>query len=731
MKKKLSLVLKIVAVLLVVSHLQAVVPRKWELRSRDDFLKGKFSGTSLSSDGVLSIGPRLEKMELPAEEFYLSLAQGPDGSYYLGTGHGGKIYRVGKDKKAELYYQTAELDVTALVVDSRGVLYAGTSPNGKIYKITARNKGEEFFNPQERYIWDLVITEKGNLLVAVGESGGIYEVNPTGAGRLLFKSRDNHILRLVQTAGGDLLAGSGGRGQLYRISASGRASVIFDSGYEEVRNVVLDREGNIYLSAGGAPSKPVSTVSPPSTATPTRTDTEVSLVVSAVAAALETDLQIPETPARGKAPGVISGAVFQVTPDGLPRKLWSSGEEMVYSLVYDSDSQKLVLGTGNQGRLYSLDRQGGLELLAQTGSEQVYGLFQFNKQTQVLGNNPCFLGLLQPGQNFSGEYLSSVLDARILSNWGRLSWEAELLQGTSLQVQSRSGNTAEPDDTWSDWSPPYSRPDEKILSPAGRYLQLKINLKSSGVAKSPRVQKLLVFYLQANVAPVIEKLEVLPANQVFIKPPEQDEVILGLDEASREGARRKDETSLYLTPKKAERQGFRTITWEASDENQDRLAFNIYLRKEGENSWRLMQEKLSDKVFSFDTRNFPDGTYWLKVEATDLPSNPLGTEKKAEKESQALVIDNSLPTIKNFLATRSGGLLEVSFTAEDAYSYIEEVKFLVRPGDWQVVFPVDGMCDSRSENFKFTVKVPSGSDNLLLIRVRDSFGNVGVHQHRF
>ncbi|MDI6697808.1 MAG: hypothetical protein QME85_02580 [Candidatus Saccharicenans sp.] len=734
MNKRFLPALKIMVLLLAVSELQAVVPRKWELRSREDFLKGKFTGASLSSDGVLSIGPRLEKLDLPAEEFYLSLAPGPDGSYFLGTGHGGKIYRLGKDKKAELYFQTAELDVTALAVDAKGILYAGTSPNGKIYKITAGNKGEEFFNPQERYIWDLMLTEKGNLLAAVGESGGIYEVNPAGAGRLLFKARDNHILCLVQTSGGDLLAGSGGRGQLYRISSSGRVSVIFDSGYEEVRNVVLDGQGNIYLSAGGAPSKPAATVSSVPAAPPAKAETEVSVTVSAVsvAAAMETEeISVPESQARTRTPAAVSGAIFQVTPDGLARKLWSSGEEIVYSLVYEAERQKLILGTGNQGRLYSLDRQGGLELLAQTGSEQVFGLFRFRQQTQVLGNNPCLLGLLQPDQNFSAEYLSPVLDARILSNWGRLSWEADLPQGASLQIQSRSGNTAEPDDTWSDWSPPYGRPDERVLSPAGRYLQLKISLKSPDARKQPRLQRLLVFYLQANVAPVINRLDVLPANQVFIKPPEQDEVILGLDEASKEGARRKDETGLYLTPKKTERQGFRTITWEASDENEDKLAFNIYIRREAENNWRLMQEKLTDKIFSFDTRNFPDGTYWLKVEATDLPSNPQGNEKKTEKTSQPLVIDNSLPAIKNFMAGRSAEGLEVSFVAEDSYSYIEEVKFLVRPGDWQLVFPVDGLCDSRSENFKFTVKIPAGSDNLLLIRVRDSFGNVGVHQHRF
>ncbi|MBC7349213.1 MAG: hypothetical protein H5U05_04480 [Candidatus Aminicenantes bacterium] len=732
MRKRAFLAFQILAIFLVVSQLQAVVPRKWELRSREDFLKGKFSGASLTAEGVLSIGPRIEKLELPAEEFYLSLAQGPDGSYFLGTGHGGKIYRLGKDKKAELYFQTAEMDVTALAVDGRGVLYTGTSPNGKVYKITAKGKGEEFFNPQERYIWELMFTDKGNLLAAVGESGGIYEINPAGAGRMLFKARDNHILCLARTSGGDILAGSGGRGQLYRISTLGRVSVVFDSAYEEIRNIALDLEGNIYVSAGGSPSKSVPTVTPAAATPPAKTETEVSVVVSAVAAAAAgTESETKPVSTATKTPGPVSGAIFQVTPDGLARKIWASTEEMVYGLVMEPESQKLLAGTGNRGRLYAIDRKGGVELLTQEGSEQIFAIYQFNQQIQVLGNNPCFFGLLQLAQNFSAEYLSPVLDAKILSAWGRLSWEAELPQGTSVQVQSRSGNTAEPDETWSDWSPPYSRPDEKVLSPSGRYLQLKINLKGQGGRQLPKLQKLLVFYLQANVAPIIDKLEVLPANQVFIKPPEQEEVILGLDQASREGAKRKDETSLYLTPKKAERQGFRTITWEASDENEDKLAFNIYLRKEGESSWRLMQDNLSDKVFSFDTRNFPDGTYWLKVEASDLPANPPGTEKKAEKISQPLVIDNSLPLVKNFLASQNRDSLEVSFVAEDAYSYIEEVKFLLRPGDWRVVFPVDGLCDSRSENFRFTVKIPAGSDNLLIIRVQDSFGNVGVHQHRF
>ena len=83
---------------------------------------------------------------------------------FLGTGHGGKIYRIDKDGKAELWFQASEMDVTSLVRDRKGTLYAATSPNGKIYKITDKGKGEEFFNPAEKYIWDLLFLDSGELL---------------------------------------------------------------------------------------------------------------------------------------------------------------------------------------------------------------------------------------------------------------------------------------------------------------------------------------------------------------------------------------------------------------------------------------------------------------------------------------------------------------------------------------------------------------------------------------
>lgn len=729
MKKAINSVVSLMVVLILIGQLQAVTPKKWEIRSKEDFLRGKFSGVTLSSEGILSLGPKVDRIDLPPEEFYLSLAFGPGGVIYVGTGHNGRIYRLGEGRKAELYYQTAEVDVTCLAVDQKGNLLAGTSPNGKIYRISAKGKGDEFFNPQEKYIWDLKFNSQGNLLVAVGENAGIYEITPTGEGKQIFKTKDNHVLCLKLTSKGDILAGSGGRGLLYKISGS-KSSVLFESPYDEIRSIEVDTEGNIYLTTSGQPSKSVPVAVGSTPVARTKSDSDVSIVVSASQVEVSRS-EVSSSRTAERQSERVSGAVFQVSPEGLSRKLWSSSEEMPFSLVFDKSRERIIFATGNQGRLYAVNKNGDYELLTQETPEQLYALYELNGKYYVIGNNPALLGILLPEGNLSGSYLSPVLEAGGTSIWGSISWEADLPAGTTIQVQSRSGNSGEPDDTWTDWSPPYARPDEKILSPAGRYLQLRVNLKAQAGQKFPAVQKLVVFYQQLNLAPVIEKVEVLPANQVYIKPPEQEEIILGLEKASAESAGKKEDRGFFLNPKKSERQGFRTITWEASDDNNDKLNFNVYIRPEKDKNWYLMADGLTDKIISFDTRHYPDGTYFIKIEASDLPANPPGTEKKVEKISKPVVIDNSLPEVKNFVATKTSRGLEVSFSAVDKYSYIEEVKYLVRPDDWQVVFPVDGLCDSTSESFKFNLNLMAGSDNLIIIRVKDSFGNIGVYQYNF
>ncbi len=708
--------------------LEAVVPRRWEQRSRDDFLRGKFDGISISYDGLLSLAPQENRIEGPAEDFYLSLLSGPAGSVYLGTGHGGKIFRLEPDGKSGQYFQAPEMDVTCLALDGKGTLFAGTSPNGKIYKITGKDQHEVFFNPGEKYIWDLAFADDGSLMVAVGESGGIYRVSVQGEGQQILKAEENHVLCLLKDGKGGFLAGSGGVGVVYRLGADGRSTVLFESPFEEIKSLALDADGQVYAAAGGSPSRTRKEEAPEA---PVRVSAEVT--VTAVPAPQASQAPAPSVAAAfpftssSREPS----ALYRIRPDGMAKKLWESVDELIYTLLWKEEEKRVVFGTGNKGRIYSVDRDEKAALLLQENSEQIYALVPVEKKVYVLANNPSKLSLLLSEQRSSGEYISDILDTRTVSSWGKLEFDADLASGTILQLQTRSGNSFEANSMWSDWSPPIQKKEEQILSPKARYLQFKALFKSQGGNASPLLRRVALFYLQANAAPSIQKLEVLPPNVVFIKPPEQEEVIWGAEDLiSSEGDKKKDDRIIF-TPKKVERKGYQTVAWEASDENEDRLQFAVSLRKEGETAWRVIKEGWKESLFVFDTLSFPDGTYFLRLEASDLPSNPTGTELRTEKISPAVVVDNSLPVVNNFSAVRDKNSLDIAFQAEDSWSSIETVEYLIRPQEWRMVFPADGICDSKNEDFKFRAPLPAGAENVVTIRVTDRHHNVGVFRQPF
>lgn len=706
--------------LFLVLSLAAVVPQKFELTRMDAFLEGKFEGVSISYDGYLSLAPKDESIEGPPEEFYLSFLFTSEGIGFLGTGHSGKIYRVSEEGKVEPYFKVPEMDIYCLVQGPRGNIYAGSSPNGKIYKITEEGKGDVFFDPPEKYIWDLMISGEGSLLAAVGERGGIYRVNLEGEGRKILEAEENHILCMKENSQGDLIAGSGGQGLIYRITQSGKTSVLFESPYEEIKSISLDENGYIYAAAGGEvkaaqKGKAVSLAE--------KAQTDVSITVKAA----------PEKAQAVKPTGEAHpSTLYRISPQKTVQTLWHSENELIYSVSWDSQEKKALLGTGNKGRIYTVDLNKKTSLLLQKSSQQVYSFYPSDSGIYVISNNPSSLSLLSHDQRFDGEYVSGVLDARTLSKWGKISWEAEVPSGTTLQFQTRSGNSGEPNKAWSEWSPPYQKTGgEQILSPKGRYLQFKIMFKSQSGKVSPVLRELSLFYLQNNVSPRITKLELLPPNEVYLKPPPQEEKIWGVEEElSRKDEKNKSNKN-YTMGKKVQQKGFQTVVWNAVDKNQDSLLYNLYIKEENRNQWRILKKDGTQEIFAFDTLSFPDGVYEIKLEASDSPDNPEGMELKDERISRSFVIDNSLPRIEGFEAVQEKNQLEVNFAAVDSLSYIKEVKYLVRPRRWKSVFPEDGICDSREERFRFKVSLSSESHNLITVKIKDSQGNVGVHRETF
>ena len=709
--------------LLLISVIAAfgVIPQKWTLINFNDFLTGKFEGISVSYDGVLSLSPKEEILEGPDEEFYLSLLIDSEGSSFLGTGHDGKIYKVTADKKFELYFQVPEMDITCLALDRRGNLFAGSSPNGNIWKITEKGKGEVFFNPQEKYIWDLEFTKNGSLLAAVGEGGGIYEINQNGQGALIFEVEENHILCMMWDKDENLFAGSGGRGLLYRLVADGKkVSVLYESSYEEIKSIALDRDGNIYAACGGKVTQPQTGKNMDSLSSAA---TDVTITVSAEAAS-----STPAVLPGDKQPS----SLFRISPDGVAKTLWQSQDELIYTLFWNEQKNQLLFGTGKNGRIYAIDLNEKVSLLCQRDSEQIYLLEPYDSKIYTLSNNPASFIVLHPEQRFDGVYTSRIFDTKNISSWGKIDWKSEVPDGASLQLQTRSGNSVEPNQTWSAWSPPYSNiQGEQMLSPKARFLQFKILFKALSGRATPRFHNATFFYLQTNVAPIVSKIDLLPSNEVFLKPFIQDEIIWGQYVSPSDKAKNNDKTKMYMVAKKVQRKGFQTVVWDAVDKNEDSLLFSISIRNEDDNKWRILKDRWEEKIFAFDTISFPDGNYFIKIEAGDSPSNPLGMDLKSENISRQVTIDNSLPVIKNLQLNRDKDRVTISFLAEDSSSFIKDVQFLIRPDEWRTIFPKDGICDSKMEEFEVTVPLLLKADNLITIKVKDSRDNVGIARRVF
>src|ERR1700737_3606891 len=82
-------------ILLLSVSIHAGQPLVWEMRSRAELLKRDARGVSISDTGVLKLAPKLTEVFNTQQTYIWSSAVGNQGDVFLGTGHDGRIYRVG------------------------------------------------------------------------------------------------------------------------------------------------------------------------------------------------------------------------------------------------------------------------------------------------------------------------------------------------------------------------------------------------------------------------------------------------------------------------------------------------------------------------------------------------------------------------------------------------------------------------------------------------------------
>jgi hypothetical protein len=75
----------------------AAEPTIWEINSRAELLRGDARGVSITDSGVLMLAPRVTQLFNTDQPYIWSSAADGAGNIYLGTGHDGRLYRVGRD----------------------------------------------------------------------------------------------------------------------------------------------------------------------------------------------------------------------------------------------------------------------------------------------------------------------------------------------------------------------------------------------------------------------------------------------------------------------------------------------------------------------------------------------------------------------------------------------------------------------------------------------------------
>jgi hypothetical protein len=725
--------------LLLASFAAGATTATWEINGYQDFLRGRMSGLSITRDGHLILGPKLETVFSSDQAQIWSVATAPDGALYLGTGNRGRLLKVDPSGNGTVAWTSDQPEIFAVAVDRAGAVYAGTSPDGKVYRIE-NGRATEYFAPGERYIWALAFAPDGSLYVATGQQGKIYRVTGAGKGDLYYETGQSHVTALAFDREGRLLAGSEPNGILYRITGTpARGFVLYDANLPEIRSIIPAADGSIYAAAlGGSLAKRTSAASNTSSSTPTVTAPATSITVTdAQAGLVVAPKPDPTKPTTGTSPisapatttevsGVERSALYKILPDNTVETLWTSKDENIYDLVSDA-SGTLTFLTDAQGRVYRLDprpdRTRDAVLVAQTNEADVTRLAASPRGLLVAAGNVGKMLRLDASASSSGWFESTVHDSGTVARWGHLAW----VGSKGVVFKTRAGNSARPDATWSDWSDPIADPAKAMItSPNARFIQWRAEFAGAASAP-PELDSVTVAYLPQNSPPSLRSITVSaqaapPSTSKSASSSASSAFSITVTDTGDATSAAGTQAQTLSRPTGQQI----LISWQADDPDGDKLSYSLWFRGEDEREWKLLRADITENTYLLDGDMLADGRYFFRVMASDRPSNPPDQARQVELIGPPVLIDNTPPVVNAGAVRRSGTAVEIDVDAQDRGSALRRCEYSVDARPWVPVEAADGVTDSAHERFLIHIDNFPPGEHLIVIRAYDLAGNAGL-----
>ncbi len=516
-----------------------------------------------------------------------------------------------------------------------------------------------------------------------------------GTPRRFWDSGDKHVVSLLQADDKHLYAGTSEEAIVFRVGLDGHADALGDFDAEEVR--ALARVGNsLYVAvndferAAAPPALPVAAHGTRITVSPTGSP--------ASAGALP-------RPGQRKS----KAALYRIDPDGRTEQIFSVGDGYFTALSVDPDGRAYV-GTGTEGRVYRVDPDRRASLAIDLPERQALTLLRSGKTFLVGTGDVGGIYRVAPAPARQASYLSRVLDGEFHARWGLLRWH-----GThELGLETRSGNTAKPDATWSAFAG-LDRPRATgdggvglVQSPAARYVQYRVTFG----APEARVEQVTLAYLPQNQRARITEITVGDGGAA--------------PALSTGGALGGLGSGVSVTPATATRVHSPTVKlhWKVDNTDGDELVYRLAFREENDAVWRPLggPDPLTKTDFDWNTEGLPDGTYVVRVIASDERAEPRERVLEASLASAPILVDNRKPEVVGLVAKYPF----VSGRARDDQSPLTSLEYSVDGGDWQILSPADGIADDLVE--AFTLKLPPlpPGPHAVTVRAWDSADNVGA-----
>jgi sugar lactone lactonase YvrE len=715
----------------------------WRQNSATAFQEGKLENVTISSSNDLRLSTSLSAIASSTAPYIWALVADKQDNLFAGTGDDGVIYKLSGSKLSP-FFHTGEIEASCLAYDPKtGDLYAGTSPHGAIFRITPDGKGTKIFSTQEKYVTALSLDPNDSRLYAAtgGGQGKVYAIplaSPS-TGKVLFASAEAHLLSMVVGPDGQIYAGGSPDGLVYSITPDGIGKILYDASEANISSLAVDSNGVVY--AGTSPRGVVYKIVPsPTGSAPTVTKLTEQTYTSIYGLCVSP-----------------TGSLWACTGNNILR---IPADDTILTHTAASDVSFVSLALGPDGQVYA-------------GTSNVGSIYT--------------LGASASGPTQMGTYTSPVHDAKLPSLWGTIAWQASTPEGSAIQLETRTGDVAQPDATWSAWSLPYTvASGQEIISPPARFIQYRATLSGNAEAEPsalPRLQSVAVYYLTRNQPPTVKVLAPSGGDSVS---------------------------------------GTATLRWNGSDPDKDTLLYSVMYSSDGGKSWQPIKKTLqvnapsgplagqiatvaaalktqgidgstdadlakamdefkqqldqhpdippavraqmlqqapdvirqamaikpgsattstpgsteadstdsthvSATSYKWDTKDVPDGTYQIKVVASDSPSNPTGS-LTAESISQPFVVDNTPPTLvvdpARTAIDQQKHTAQLHGIASTKLSFVEAVQYRVDSSqDWAAAAPDSGLFDSRNEGFTINTAALSVGAHTITVQAIDQAGN--------